>query len=86
MSKLTTFFGAALVFLSGTCALLFFGAVFTTLAGYVSGWIVGLFFGDTFLGIAGQYGLHGVTLAQLGGFLGFFGSFFRSHLRKAAKS
>lgn len=42
----------------------------------IFGWIVGWFLGDTFLAIFAQLGITGVSMWQIGAFLGFVGSFF----------
>ena len=70
---------AVLGALGAVIAVLGLMIILSTLMGAVCGLIVGLFFGDTILGIAGQIGIHHVTMWQLGAFLGFVGSFFRSH-------
>lgn len=59
-------------------AIFFFVPLFGTIGGYAVGWIVGLFFSETMLGILAQLGIHGVSLPQWGGFLGFCGGFLRT--------
>ena len=53
--------------------------------GAVCGWFVGLVFGDTILGIAAQLGIRGITMWQLGCFLGFVGGFFRGSCSSSSK-
>lgn len=65
--------GVALVAL-----LLFVCVLLSTLGGIASGWIVGLFFSDLILKFFTALGLHGFQMWQIGGCLGFLGSFFRS--------
>jgi small-conductance mechanosensitive channel len=67
-------FGAAGLTVGG----LFFFVIFGTLMGGLAGWIVGLVFSDIILGIASQLGIHGVTMFQLGIFLGFVGGFLKT--------
>lgn len=69
---------AGVILAAGTAALFILLVIFSTLAGAVVGWVVGWFFGDTILGIMNQLGIHGITMWQLGAFLGFVGSFFRT--------
>lgn len=59
-------------------ALLVFLVCLGTFFGGIGGWIVGLFFSESVLGVLGAFGVHGVTMWQLGCFLGFVGAFFRS--------
>lgn len=62
-------------------ALTAFGLILlTTLGGMLAGWVVGLFFTDMILGVLARTGFDTVGLAlwQLGGALGFIGSFFKS--------
>lgn len=59
----------------GTITLGIFGlygfVILTTLFGGINGWFIGLFFGSTILGIFGQLGIHGVSMWEIGIFLGF---------------
>ena len=66
--------------------LLIFLVIMGTLFGAISGWIVGWFFGETVLGALAAFGVQGVTMWQLGAFLGFVGPFFRATLRTESKS
>jgi CBS-domain-containing membrane protein len=74
MDDMAKFFGGVALFMGG----MFFFIIFGTLLGGVAGWTVGLIFGDTILAIASQFGLHGITMFQLGCFLGFIGSFLKT--------
>lgn len=60
-------------------------AILGTLFGAIGGWIVGLFFGTTILKVGALYGLHGVTMWELGATLGFVGSFFKSSVAAKGK-
>lgn len=53
-----------------------------TLLGGIIGVIVGWVFGDTILHTVGQFGVHDVSMWQLGCFLGFVSAFFRAHTTK----
>lgn len=55
-------------------------ALLNTLAGAFVGWVVGWFFTETILGIFAALGLKGFAMWQIGAFLGFFGSFFKTHV------
>jgi hypothetical protein len=61
--------------------LIFFGTLLGTVGGIVGGWIVGLFFSDLILSFLGRIGVDvtGLALWQVGGALGFLGSFFKSY-------
>lgn len=61
--------------------LVFFGTLLGTIGGIVGGWIVGLFFSDLILSFLGRIGVDvtGLALWQVGGALGFLGSFFKSY-------
>lgn len=61
---------------------LVFMVLISTLAGALVGWIVGWFFSDTILHIVGQLGIKGIAMWQLGAFLGFTGSFFKTVVEK----
>ena len=74
MDKTAKVFGGILLTAVGFAALTVLGTFF----GWLVGWTVGLFFGDTILGIVGQMGLHGITMPQLGAFLGFVGGFLKT--------
>lgn len=74
MEKFATVLGGALLTLGGG----FLFIVFGTLAGAISGWVVGLFFGDTILGIINQLGVKSVAMWQFGAFLGFVGGFLKT--------
>jgi hypothetical protein len=79
MEGMVKFFGTAALGLGG----LFFFIILGALTGGVGGWVVGLAFGDTILGIAGQLGIKGVTMFQLGAFLGFVGGFLKTKVAHA---
>lgn len=55
-----------------------FGCILSTLAGGISAWIVGLFFEDTILGVFATLGIKGLSMFQIGAFLGFVAGFFKS--------
>ena len=55
-----------------------------TLFGWIGGWSVGWFFGDYITQGLSAFGLHGVSLAQLGAILGFISSFFRISTTKSS--
>lgn len=74
MEKVAAFFGGVALTIGG----IFVFVILGTFAGGCSGWIVGLVFGETILDIAGQLGIHGVTMFQLGCFLGFVGGFLKT--------
>lgn len=59
-------------------ALAFTWALFSSLMGAFTGWVVGLFFGKTILGILATLGIEGFKMWQIGATLGFIGSFFRT--------
>jgi hypothetical protein len=73
MDKLVKLAGGAVL----GFAFLMMLTVIGTLAGYFVGWVVGWFFSETILGILAKLGVHGITTAQFGAFLGFTGGFFR---------
>ena len=52
-------------------------AVVGTLFGAITGWLVGLVFEDSILGTLSALHIYGLTMWQLGAFLGFVGGFFR---------
>ena len=58
-----------------------------TLGGMLAGWVVGLFFTDMILSVLDRTGMDtaGLALWQLGGALGFIGSFFKSVQTNTAK-
>lgn len=76
MEKFALAFGIAALAMSGVFVFVIFG----TLLGGFAGWLVGVFFGDTILGIASQLGVKGVTMFQLGCFLGFIGGFLKTEV------
>lgn len=51
--------------------------ILTTFFGGVAGWITGLFFEDEILKVLASTGIEGVTMWEIGCFLGFFGGFFK---------
>lgn len=81
MTKLLTFFVGIVIFIWASVAALV-PMILIILAGSFFGglgaWIVGWVFGDTILSIFAVLGLHGFTMWQIGIFLGFFGSYFRT--------
>ena len=82
MEKVAIAFGTAALALCG----IFVFVILGTLLGGIAGWIVGCFFGDTILGIVSQLGIKGITMFQLGCFLGFIGGFLKTTTEvKAAK-
>lgn len=60
----------------------FFLIILNTLLGAISGWVVGLVFGETILAIFAKIGITGFTMFQIGAFLGFVGSFFKTSYHK----
>jgi hypothetical protein len=73
----------------GKCVV-FFGAIFIaillgTLMGTFVGWVVGLFYGDTILGILSQLGIHNITMAQFGTFMGFISGFLKTKTTVSTK-
>lgn len=82
MDGMVKFFGTAALGLGG----LFLFIILGTLTGAIGGWVVGLAFGDTILGIASQVGIKGVTMFQLGAFMGFFGGFLKTKVSHAKDS
>ena len=56
----------------------FFALPFVTLLSGCAAWIVGLFFGDTILGVLAKFGIHGISMWEIGVTLGFLGSFVKS--------
>lgn len=74
MDEIVSSLGEAAVFFGGLFIIIILGP----LVGGVAGWVVGLLFGEIILSIAGQLGIKGVTMFQLGAFLGFIGSFLKS--------
>ena len=71
------FLGTGIVLAAG--AALFAGLIIlNALLGAGVGWVVGWFFSDTILGIFAALGVKGFAMWQMGAFLGFVGSFFRS--------
>lgn len=72
-------FLVGLVVALGVAALIVIFALLGTLFGAFGGWVVGWFFSDTILGVLAAFGLTGFKMWQIGAFLGFFGSFFKSH-------
>ena len=81
MDKLALGFGAIFLAMAGV----FFFIIFGTLLGGLAGWLVGVFFGDTILGIAAQLGVKGITMFQLGLFLGFVGGFLKTKVSAEVK-
>jgi hypothetical protein len=81
MEKLVLVFGTVAVTIGG----IFLFIIFGTLIGGLAGWVVGFVFGDIILNIAGQLGVHGVTMFQLGCFLGFVGGFLKTKVSAEVK-
>ena len=52
--------------------------VLQTLLGALFGWGVGLIFGKTILNILEQIGIYGVSMWQVGAFLGFVSAYFKT--------
>lgn len=59
---------------------LFLGSIASTFVGIVGGFFVGIFFEGMILDVISRFGLNveGLTLWQLGGAIGFVGSFFKA--------
>ena len=74
MDKFVIAIGSLFVVLASVLLFVILGTLF----GAVGGWIVGLFFGDTILTIFAMLGIKGVTMFQIGAFLGFVGGYFRT--------
>ena len=53
-------------------------ALLGTIIGAFTGWVVGIFFAKPILAILSAIGIEGFKMWQIGAFLGFVGSFFRS--------
>ena len=68
----------SLVNLAIFVGMFFLYALCGTIIGAFTGWVVGLFFGKPILAILAAIGIEGFTMLQIGAFLGFVGSFFRS--------
>ena len=68
----------SLVNLAIFVGMFFLYAVIGTIIGALTGWVVGIFFGTPILAIFSTIGIEGFTMTQIGAFLGFVGSFFRS--------
>lgn len=81
METMTKAFGGIALFLGGV----FFFVILGTLMGGLAGWTVGLVFGDTILGIFAQLGIKGVTMFQIGAFLGFVGGFLKTKVSAEVK-
>lgn len=75
VGDLLTFIGTMILALAAMFGLV----ILSTIVGAVTGWCVGLLFGDAILGVLSQLGIHYVSVAQLGAFLGFVAPFFRAH-------
>jgi len=56
----------------------FLATLLTTLIGALTGLIAGWLLGKTFLAILATLGIEGFKMWQIGAFLGFVGSFFRT--------
>lgn len=74
--------GEAIGTVLGLIALAFLAIIVGTLMGAITGWVVGLFFGNAILGALASFGVVGVSMWQLGAFLGFVGGFFRTTVTK----
>lgn len=81
MEKLANVFGSALLAVGGV----FLFVIFGSLAGGVSGWVVGLVFQDEIIGILSQLGIHNITMFQFGVFMGFCGSFLKTKVTVTEK-
>ncbi len=81
MDKMTLLVGSIALSIGG----IFLFVILGTLMGGLAGWVVGLVFSDTILGIAAQIGIHGVTMFQLGCFLGFIGGFLKTKVTAEVK-
>lgn len=68
--------GAAVMFISGILLLLPLRITTGAIAGYISG----LLFGDYVLKCLAEFGVHGITMAQLGATLGFAAAFLRTQV------
>lgn len=69
----------------GLVFLAIFGCILSTLAGGISAWLVGLFFEKTILGVLATLGIKGLTMFQVGAFLGFIAGFFRPAVNVKSK-
>lgn len=71
----------ALGVVSLTVVVVFFFSILSTLGGMIGGWFVGWFFTDLIMGGLARFGVNtaGFEVWQLGGLLGFLGSFFKSY-------
>lgn len=56
--------------------IILFAVIAGTLFGALAGWIVSLFFNETILTVLMALGIKGISLWQLGAFLGFVSGFF----------
>ncbi|MDR5730420.1 MAG: hypothetical protein RB191_23685 [Terriglobia bacterium] len=79
METLVKGFGAICLFVA---AILFISPLAAAF-GWLAGWTVGLFFGDTILKTLAVFGVHGVTMPQIGMTLGFIGGFLRTTVSKS---
>ena len=78
MDKMAKSFGVLALAIGG----IFFFIILSTFMGGLAGWTVGLIFGETILGIFAQLGVKGVTMFQIGSFLGFVGGFLKTKVNK----
>jgi membrane protein DedA with SNARE-associated domain len=74
--------GAGFAVASGIIGLIMFAVILGTLFGAISAWFIGLFFGDTILHVLGQFGVHDVTMWQLGAFFGFLSGYIKTTMQK----
>lgn len=76
--KMIKAFGAIGMTIGG----MFFFIILSTFMGGLAAWVTGLVFGDTILPIFTQLGIRGVTMFQVGCFLGFIGGYLKTKVGK----
>lgn len=79
MQKLAIWIGSSVLFIGGLVLLI----PLCTLCGAISGWIVEWFF-DAPLIVLSAMGVKGITMWQLGAFLGFITPFLRTKIQHTA--
>lgn len=80
MKTSTNDFFVGLGVAAASALFIFFAMLLSTIGGIIGGWVVGIFFEGMILNALARFGVDTVNLAlwQLGGTLGFIGSFFKS--------